>query len=221
MAMHRIETAPDLRDAGRLWWVPLSLGIAWIIVSLGVLQFDITSVTTIAVLTGVVLLAVGLNEALEVFVSTGWRWMHAVLAVLFLAGGIAALVWPGPTFATLARLIGWYLLFKGTADLVMSLALKHVMPMWGLTLAVGIVEIALAFWVVGYPSRSAALLVLWVGIGALVKGVTNIVLAFQLRGLRVEAPTAPVAPAVPAGGPGVPAPREQAEAPSAGRDVRS
>ena len=39
-------------------------------------------------------------------------------------------------------------------------------------------------WALGYPGRSAWLLVLWVGITALMRGVTEIVLAFKLRGVR-------------------------------------
>ena len=42
----------------------------------------------------------------------------------------------------------------------------------------------LGFWASGYPGRSAALLILWVGIGALIRGVTQLVLAFQVRKLH-------------------------------------
>ena len=36
-------------------------------------------------------------------------------------------------------------------------------------------------WAAGYPGRSASLLVVWVGIGALIRGITQLVLAFQVR----------------------------------------
>ena len=46
----------------------------------------------------------------------------------------------------------------------------------------GILELLIGVWVVGYPGRSAWLLILWVGLGALIHGVTQIVFAFQVHG---------------------------------------
>jgi uncharacterized membrane protein HdeD (DUF308 family) len=50
-------------------------------------------------------------------------------------------------------------------------------------LVVGILEVLLAFWVSQqfYPAR-ASLLILWIGFAALFRGVTEISLAFSLRG---------------------------------------
>jgi uncharacterized membrane protein HdeD (DUF308 family) len=48
----------------------------------------------------------------------------------------------------------------------------------------GIIELALGFWAAGYWSRSAILLVAWVAAFAVIRGVTNIVLAFRLRELQ-------------------------------------
>ena len=59
-----------------------------------------------------------------------------------------------------------------------------MVPLWGLTLALGIVEVVVGVWAIGYPGRSAWLLVLWVGVAALTRGITEIVLAFKLRGTR-------------------------------------
>ena len=81
----------------------------------------------------------------------------------------------------LALLIGWYLLVKGTFDVVMSVAERHVLHLWGLVLASGLIEIAIGIWAIGSPGRSAWLLVLWVGLTALMRGITEIVLAFKLR----------------------------------------
>ena len=93
-----------------------------------------------------------------------------------------ALLEPFQTFGVLALLIGWYLLFKGVADVIFSIVERDVLHLWGLLLASGIIEIAIGMWAIGYPGRSAWLLILWVGIGALIRGVTEIVLAFKLRG---------------------------------------
>jgi uncharacterized membrane protein HdeD (DUF308 family) len=51
-------------------------------------------------------------------------------------------------------------------------------------LIVGLVEILLAFWVAGSFRNKVILLVAYVGIIALSRGITEIFLAFKLKGLR-------------------------------------
>ena len=178
-----IETA---RQVTRLWWVFLITGIAWVLIAFMVLAFKPTTPAMIGYLTGFVLIAAGVNEFIALGLVDGWKWLHAVLGVLFVVAGIMALASPFQTFGILALLVGWYLLFKGTFDIIISIAERGVMPLWGLGLASGIFEIALAMWALGYPGRSAWLLVLWIGITALMHGVTEIVMAFKLRGVRAE-----------------------------------
>ena len=178
-----IETA---RHVTRLWWVFLVTGIAWVLIAFMVLAFKPTTPAMIGYLTGFVLIAAGVNEFITIGLVDGWKWLHAVLGVLFVAAGIMSLTTPFQTFGILALLIGWYLLFKGTFDIIISIVERDVLPLWGLALASGIIEVALAMWALGYPGRSAWLLVLWIGITALMHGVTEIVMAFKLRGVRAE-----------------------------------
>jgi uncharacterized membrane protein HdeD (DUF308 family) len=51
-------------------------------------------------------------------------------------------------------------------------------------LVVGILEILLAFWIAGSFRDKVILLVAYVGIIALSRGITEIFFAFKLRGLR-------------------------------------
>jgi uncharacterized membrane protein HdeD (DUF308 family) len=166
------------------WWLFLVTGIVWLIFAMIVLQFDIDSVAAIALAAGIVMVAAGLNEFLALLLFRGWGWLHAVLGVLFIAAGILAMAWPDVTFVALARVLAWYLLFKGTFDIVIALVQRGHVELWWTVLIAGIFEVLLAFWAAGYPGRAATLLVLWVGFSALTRGVTEIILAFQLRGLR-------------------------------------
>jgi uncharacterized membrane protein HdeD (DUF308 family) len=50
-----------------------------------------------------------------------------------------------------------------------------------MTLVAGILEILIGAWAMGYPGRSAALLIVWVGFGAIVRGIAEIVAAFRVR----------------------------------------
>lgn len=57
----RVEAAQAKELTGSWWWF-LIAGVAWMIVSLLVLRFDITSVATIGALIGALLLVAGLDE---------------------------------------------------------------------------------------------------------------------------------------------------------------
>ncbi|HEX5949823.1 MAG TPA: DUF308 domain-containing protein [Actinomycetota bacterium] len=187
-----METTADVRAAeaqiGRSWWIFLITGILWLLGALIVLRFDYTSIVAVGVLLGVVILVVGANEFLIAALVDGWKWVHVLLGILFVIGGIAAMFQPGEAFWALASILGLLLLLKGSFDIVVSIASRGENPVWGLGLAVGILEVLLAFWVSQqYFRPRAALIILWVGMAAIFRGVSEIVLAFQLRKMGREA----------------------------------
>jgi uncharacterized membrane protein HdeD (DUF308 family) len=184
-AVSTAQVREDIKGFSKSWWLFLITGIAWIFVGMFVLQFDIDSVFTISLIVGIVMFVAAVNEGVAVFTMEGWKWVHALLALLFVFGGVWALAYPGQTFGTLALLLGWFLLAKGTFDVVAALCNRDA-DLWWLTLICGIVQIAIAFWAIGYPGRSAWLLVVWVGISALMHGFSEIALAFQVRSLGRE-----------------------------------
>jgi len=169
--------------AGRGWWLLLVTGILWILLGLYLLQAHYGSAVAIGYLTGFFFFFAGAAEFVEVAVVTGWKWAHAVMGGLFVLGGIAAFISPFQTFTVLASLIGFFLVLKGTFDFVIALALRHDVDLWWMTLISGIIEIAVGVWAIGYPGRSAVLLLIWIGVGALIRGVAEIVAAFHIRKL--------------------------------------
>jgi uncharacterized membrane protein HdeD (DUF308 family) len=168
---------------GKWWWVLLVTGILWILIGLYVLQAHYGSAVAIGYLVGFWLLFAGIAEFIEMAAVPGWKWVHAVLGVLFIAGGIAALMSPFQTFTVLAALIGIFLIVKGAVDFAIALAVRHELDLWWMTLVAGILEILLGVWAMGYPGRSAALLIIWIGIGAIIRGIAEMVTAFHVHKL--------------------------------------
>jgi uncharacterized membrane protein HdeD (DUF308 family) len=174
-----------LEEAADRWWIFLLSGIAWLVFSLLVFQWDYTTVYAISILFGVVALFAAGNEFLQITVSTsGWKVVHAILGVLFAIAGIWALVHPHAAFTTLAGLIGFFFLFKGIFDITVAFTTKPLYDMWWLQLLVGIVEILLAFWVAGSFKDRIILLVIYVGVVGLTRGITELFVAFKLHSLR-------------------------------------
>ena len=174
----------EVPQAPGKWWVLLISGIAWMIIGIVVLEFSIDSAATIGYLVGGVLIVMGVTEFMLIATTEGWHWIHAVLGVLFVLGGVGAFLQPFQTFGILAHLFGFLLVLKGIFDLAIGLGTRHVADLWWMMVALGVLEIVLGFWASGYPGRSAQLLVLWVGIGAVARGTTQLVMAFQVRKLR-------------------------------------
>ena len=107
-----------------------------------------------------------------------------LFGVLLTAAGIVALIQPEKTFAGFADILGFVFLMIGILWTVQAFAEQGFNDLWWLGLISGILMVILAFWVSGqfFLTRAATLLV-FAGIWALVKGITDIVRAFQLRQL--------------------------------------
>ena len=164
------------------WWMLLLTGIAWLIVSVIVLRFTVTSAATVGVLLGVIFLGAMVNEFLLALVRPHWRWAHVLMGIVFLAGAIWAFIDPLRTFWTLATVIGLLLILQGAFVLIASIESRIINSAWWLGMVAGILEILIGFWASQQLVRDrAALLIIWVGLLALFRGITEIVLAFELK----------------------------------------
>ena len=106
-------TQPRESFVGKWWWVLLVMGILWILIGLFILQAHYESAVVIGYFVGFWLLFAGIAEFVEIGIVDRWRWLHAILGVLFVLGGIGALLSPFQTFTILAAFIGFFLVLKG------------------------------------------------------------------------------------------------------------
>jgi uncharacterized membrane protein HdeD (DUF308 family) len=176
-------------SAGSIWWVFLITGTLWLVLSLIMFRFDITSAKSIGVLAGIVLLIAGAIEFGMVAVVRGgwWKALNAILAVLLVVGGIMSFVHPGNTFVAIASIIGFMFLFVGILDVIVAFSDRT--GLWWVRLITGGVCIGLAFWASGDFERKAILLVTWVALFCLFRGINSLVVAFTVRALEKEART--------------------------------
>jgi uncharacterized membrane protein HdeD (DUF308 family) len=80
--------------------------------------------------------------------------------------------------------MGYFLLFKGIYDITLAFVTRPVFELWWIQLIVGIIEIVLAFAVAGNFRQKAILLVVFVGVIALTRGITELIFAFKLKSLQ-------------------------------------
>ncbi len=172
--------------AGSFWWLFLITGTLWLILSLVMFRFNITSVNTIGVLAGIVFLIAGVLEfGMVAIVHSGWwKALNALLGVLLVVGGITAIIHPQNAFVAIASVIGFMFLFVGIFDLI--IAFSDRTGLWWVRMITGFICIGLAFWASGDYQRKAVLLITWIGLFALMRGIASFIVAFALRHAEKE-----------------------------------
>jgi uncharacterized membrane protein HdeD (DUF308 family) len=179
----RAAATVDAREVAHFWWLWLVTGIAWIIAALVVLQFDAASITTIGVIVGCMFIFAGVQQLMLALIGRGWLW--AVAAGFFWIAGIVCIVNPESTFAGLADTLGFLFAVVGIWWTVEAVLSQSEGGLWWVGLLSGILMFILAFWVGGqFFVEKAYVLLVFAGVWALMKGVTDIVRAFTVRSLR-------------------------------------
>ena len=177
------QAVETVRDVSRFWWLWLVTGTIWIVAALVVLQFDQASVTTVGVIIGLMFLFGATEQFVLAGVSQGGRrWLAAGFAGLMSIAGVVALINPEKSFAGIADILGFLFLMVAATWVVQALVDRESDELWWLGLISGILMFILAFWTAGqFFIQKAYLLLVFAGVWALMRGVTDIVHAFQAR----------------------------------------
>ncbi|HSD79598.1 MAG TPA: DUF308 domain-containing protein, partial [Solirubrobacteraceae bacterium] len=162
------EARETARDVAGFWWLWLVSGIAWIVVSLVILQFDRASITTVGIIVGIMFTFSGLGQLALAVVADRLRWLWAIFGVVFLVAGLICFINPEKTFAGLADILGVLFLCVGVAWTIRAFVEREISQTWWLGLIAGILMIVLAFWTSGqFFIEKAYTLLVFAGIWAL------------------------------------------------------
>jgi uncharacterized membrane protein HdeD (DUF308 family) len=182
----------DMQAVTRGWGWFLAAGIAWIVFAFFLLSFNYRTVWAIAVFFGIGFIVGGIMELAVAAVAPGWKWLYILIGVVSIIAGVIALMWPGETFLVLSAIAGWLLLFYGIIDVVFAFSTRHLEGLWWMQLISGIIMVLLGFWAISPDNatvatyRGAVLLVVWIGVAALFRGISDIIVGFRLRSVQRE-----------------------------------
>ena len=104
-------------------------------------------------------------------------WAFAMRGTFALLFGIGILSYPGVTILLLIVFFGIYALVDGITALIMGLGEKK----WYVYMALGGISVLAGLFALVRPGATALALLWLIGIWAVVKGITEIVAAFQIR----------------------------------------
>jgi uncharacterized membrane protein HdeD (DUF308 family) len=163
-------------------WLAAVLGVLSIIIGIASLAWPGPTLLAIGLLFGAYLIIWGIGllvrGAAGHDVPTGLRILDIVLAVFAVIAGIALMVRPGASVLTVAWILGFWFAFAGVIQLVRGFVEAEGRS-WNLVW--GVIGIAIGLIILDSPEIGIATIVAIVGIGLMVQGVLELLLAFGPR----------------------------------------
>jgi uncharacterized membrane protein HdeD (DUF308 family) len=137
------------------------------------------------------MIAAALEELVAAFAGERRRWQvvgRVVLAAVFLVIAVVSFIHPGNTFAALAAVMSFYFIVQGAVDMGVAFMSRSFARasgedpgMWWIFFVLGAIQVLIGLWAAGDFGRRSILLVVWVGVAALSRGVNALLFAFVLR----------------------------------------
>jgi len=173
------EARAMVREVSSIWWIVLVVGL--IFVGFGIVMlFDVAAgARVISTIVGLFLIFDGIVGLVTAGRNGGSRGLGIVLGIVLIIGGIVVVVWPGVTFLVIAVVWGITIVVGGITRIVGSLAVRG--RGWGWLLVIGIAELAVGIAALVWPNVTAYVILLLIGIYAIVAGLIQIFLAFELK----------------------------------------
>ena len=170
------------RNFTNLWWIWLVFGVDWTLIAVVILQFDQASITTVGILIGVMFFVGAMQSFLGAALAERYGWVYGLFGVLFVIAGVVSLISPENTFAALADILGFLFLIVAISWFIEAFMWREENELWWVGLIGAVLMLILAFWTAGqFFIEKAYVLLVFAGIWALLRAVTDFVRAFQIR----------------------------------------
>jgi uncharacterized membrane protein HdeD (DUF308 family) len=159
------------------------LGVLAVVVGIIALAWPGVTVYALVILFAVyAFLSAGL-QAMRAFSSrtAGPVFGYLLLALISLAAGVIALVWPGPTALVLVLVVGIWAVIGGIVEIVSGFGSGETAGTRALVIVAGLVSIAFGVVLFARPGVGAVTLALLFGLFSLIYGVSQIVMGVELR----------------------------------------
>lgn len=174
-----------VRSAVKNWWLPLIMGLIFILTSIWTFMSPNESYLALAIVFSISFLVSGFLEIVfsisnrEVLQGWGWTLAFGILTVVV---GVLLLSNMELTTASLPLYVGFLLMFQSFMGIGYAFDLKSYGVLdWGNLLALGILGVLFSFILIWNPIFGGMTLVIWTGIAFMVVGIYNIYIAFRMR----------------------------------------
>lgn len=179
-------SANPLRQAvGRSWWLILLFGILSVLFGVMAMVSPVQAGIGLTWAMGLLALSEGVVGLIAAFrnnlaISRGWMMFYAAISLLF---GLMAVINPASMAASIVMVMAAWLLAAGVMRIVFAIRVrKEIDNEWMLILG-GVLAVVLGGLLLAMPIAGLVAGVVWIGVGALVYGLLQIVAALRLRKL--------------------------------------
>lgn len=178
----------SIKNSIKHWYIPLLVGILFVIISIVVFTSPVTSLLTLSIFFALSFLFSGISEIVFSIANRNrldnWGWSLAFGILTFIIG-VSLVTQPVLSITVLAFYIGFLLLFRSIASISFALDVKkYGSKNWGGLLIFGILGAIVSFILIWNPVFAGMSVVILVALSFLFAGLFSVFLAFQLRKLH-------------------------------------
>jgi uncharacterized membrane protein HdeD (DUF308 family) len=163
------------------WWLFLLSGLVSLVFGALILSVDWT-VDGLAAFVGALFIVQGAGIAVTSPLDGGARSTNFVVGLASAIAGIVLLSWPGRGLYTLAVFFGAWIVAQGVLHIVGSFVNRYA-PFWWFVLALGLIEVPIGIWALRRPGLTLAVMITLAGAWAIVTGIWQCLIAFEVRSL--------------------------------------
>jgi uncharacterized membrane protein HdeD (DUF308 family) len=171
----------EAEEVAKSWWLFLVAGLTSLVFGALILAIDWT-VDELAAFVGVLFIIQGAAFLITKPLDGGTRSTNVIAGLLGIGAGIALLVWPGRGLYVLAVFVGIWVITSGLLHIVGAFVNRHA-PHWWLVLILGLIEVPIGIWAMRRPGLTLAVIVTLAGVWAIVTGIWQVLIAFEVRSL--------------------------------------
>jgi uncharacterized membrane protein HdeD (DUF308 family) len=180
----------NLKRTVKYWYLPLILGILFILIGIWIFMTPVASYFTLSVLFAFTFLFAGIIEVIysisnrKYLNSWGWTLVSGIIGLLF---GILLLATPEFSLLTLGLLVGISVFFYSIIALGRSFELrKYKVDEWGFAMIISIIGLILGILMIWNPLFGGFTIVIYTAISFITLGIFQIYLSNRLRKLRKQ-----------------------------------
>lgn len=171
------------------WWMFAIRGVAAVIFGVLALIWPGQALQALVLVFGAFALVDGIFAVFAGIAARGSfdRWWAVLLeGIAGIVIGLLTFFWPNVTALVLVYFIAVWALITGIFEIVAAIQLRRVITGEWMLILGGVLSIIFGILLFVFPGAGAVSLVWMIGIYAIVFGISEIVFAFRLRGLKHE-----------------------------------
>ena len=182
------EAIKSVKDTIKHWYLPLILGILFIIVGVWAIITPASTYLSLAILFSVTFFVAGI---LEIIYSIsyrkqldGWGWSLASGILNFIVG-LLLIVYPQISIITLPLFVGFVVLYHSMMAIAWSIELKNYkVSDWGWLLFTGILGAIFSFILMWNPFFAGLTVAVFTGMALITIGIFHIHFSIELKKLK-------------------------------------